>query len=126
MVSCGLHVSPESTFVLRTSPRLLVVTLAWKGLPACFAVLHGPDVAHGPEAASGWWAQTAATLRQDRPPGCSLLLLADADAKLGSVTSPLVSEHQEDQQSPTGELLHELSAEQDLAIPATFASRGEG
>ena len=53
-------------------------------------------------------------------------LLADANAKLGSVQSHFVGGHQLDPQSPTGELLHELLAEQDLAIPATFASRGEG
>ena len=52
--------------------------------------------------------------------------LADANDRLGSVTSPFVGDHQADQQTETGEMLHDLMAEQDLAAPATFATRGEG
>ncbi len=58
---------------------------------------------------SDGWAQTAA-----------------ANAKLGSVPLAFVGEHQADPESATGELLHELLAEPDLAIPTTFASHGEG
>ncbi len=78
----------------------------------CFAAFHGQDVAFGVDAAAEWWAQTAATPRQRMPPECPIFLLADANAKLGSVPSPFVGEHQADPQSAAGELLHELLAEQ--------------
>ncbi len=114
-VSCGLHVSPDSTFVLHASPQLLVAMLVWQS----------PDVADGPDAAPERRAHAAVTIRQRRPAGCPLFLLANANAKLGSVTSPFVGGHQADPQSPTGEFLRELLAEQDLAVAATVASRGE-
>ena len=55
-----------------------------------------------------------------------MFILADSNAKLGSVQSPFVGGHQADQESLAGELLHELLADMDLAVPATFASSGEG
>ncbi len=125
-IKSALQIDPESIFVLRPSPKLLVPTLVWQTQLTCFAVMRGPDAAYGAEAVPLWWVSTAATLRQLRPAGCRLFILADTTAKVGSIQTPFVGGHQADQETTAGELLHELMAEQDLAIPATFASTGEG
>ncbi len=123
-INSELQIDPESIFVLHASPKLLVLTLVWQTQLTCFAVMHGLDAAYGAEAVPLWWA--SATLRQLRPAGCPLFILADTNAKVGSVQTPFVGGHQADQETTAGELLHELLAELDFAIPATFAATGEG
>ncbi len=91
----------------------------------CFAVMHRPDAAYEAEAVPFWWTRTAATLRQLRLAGCLLFILADTNAKVGSVQTLFVCGHQADPETIAGEHLHDLLAELDLAIPATFASEGE-
>ena len=71
--------------MLHSSPKLLVVSLVWQAQLTCFAMMHGPDLAYGAEAVPLWWASTAATLRQLRPAGCPLFMLADTNAKIGSI-----------------------------------------
>jgi hypothetical protein len=52
--------------------------------------------------------------------------MADTNAKVGSVASAFVGEHQADVENAAGAALHQFAADLELCIPSTFHAEGEG
>ncbi len=59
-------------------------------------------------------------IAESRPAGIPLVLLADGNGRLGSVTSFIVGPFAVIAQDFPGGLLHAFLAEQDLLVPAAF------
>ena len=77
---------------------------------------HGPHSGHSIAAIRQWWADLEAVL----PCGHDLVILADCNARLGSVVSDGVGDHAPAAECPAGTALREFVARRDLWIPSTF------
>ena len=73
-----------------------------------------------------WWAELDQVLRSVRKDGELCILLADANARVGSSCSPFVGPEGAEEENPSGFELHQFLATQDLSLPATFESECGG
>jgi len=76
---------------------------------------------------SSWWAMMTEVLQKHRRGSAKLILLGDANAKLGSVQSPWVGRWKPVQQSLGGTLFHQLMRAHNVFAANTFdvCSTGE-
>ena len=95
-------------------PRLLIVRLKLAGAD-CVLV-----VAHAPHNDPGWWDGFPAKLRRVSVPGLLVVVLAEANAHIGSVRSGSVRDVGSGQESLAGSAFHRAVCDLDLAVPATF------
>ena len=58
------------------------------------------------------------------PKNASLITLIDANATLGTITSPFAGDAEPEQQLFTGDLLHEYMVTEEQSAPATFSGGG--
>ena len=121
--------------IIASDPRRLIVRLALDGRWMVVAVLHALDRSHGKEAQGRWWADTASFLRVPRAADVPLVLLADANARVGSELSPAIVDCSAELQCAAGRCFHDLLIEFGLFLPSTFwpgpaatwfAARGAG
>ena len=76
--------------LLHADPRRLMVTLPLHGSTSLAAVLHALDRHHGEDAISVWWQETLDLFKRLCPSGVPIIAMIDANAELGSETSPFV------------------------------------
>ena len=103
---------------LRSEPRLLVVRAIACGIDAIWLA------AHAPSGDPTWWTRLAETVRQLNAFALPVVALVDANAHLGSDTSPFVGSADAEGQCAAGEAMHQALAELHLAAPATFLGGG--
>ncbi|CAE7244695.1 unnamed protein product [Symbiodinium sp. CCMP2592] len=104
------------------SPRHLIVQLNAPHLCWTVLVCHGPSE---PPAASGTAAAFWNMCRRDlakKPKHSELIVLADANAHLGSNCSASVGSVAPEIETASGTAFHEFLAEHELFLPATFPS----
>ncbi|CAE7233843.1 unnamed protein product [Symbiodinium necroappetens] len=110
----------EHLTVTGLSPRHITVQVTAPFLNWTVLVAHGPSGANTDvQAIAAFWARC----RQDvakRPRGSEVVVLTDANAWLGSVPSPSVSDHDSEPENVAGEVFHQFLAEMDLWAPSTF------
>ena len=100
----------EKFFVASASSSFTVVRFVAWALPLCVVVLHAPTGAAAPEEVEAWWANLRGEILKAR--GSShVIVLADANAKLGSVCSPFVGDAHADEENLAGRCFHELLAD---------------
>ena len=93
------------------------------GVPvAAVEYIAGADsvlvIAHAPHNDPGWWDGFPAKLRQVNVPGLPVVVLADANAHVGSVRSGSVGDVGSGQESLAGSAFHRALFDLDLAVPA--------
>lgn len=110
----------DRVLVVLADLRRLVARHQWGSVVCLIAVLHAPSLHADPEAGSLCWADTAAALRRLRRDGEPLVILTDANARVGSASSPSVGAAHADDEGQAGVCFHALLREQDLFLPHTF------
>ncbi|CAE7462360.1 CFDP2 [Symbiodinium sp. CCMP2592] len=126
---CGQHMwyfEKDHCAVTSFSPRHLVVQLNAPYVSWTVLVCHGPSE---PPAASGTAAAFWATCRRavaKRPSHSELIVLTDANAHLGSLSSVAVGDVAPETETAAGTAFHDFLADQDLFLPSTFASSHHG
>ena len=107
--------------MLHADPHRLIVAVPTRVGRLRFAVLHGPDASY--EDQVPWWRETARlleVLRRSLP----TFLLADTNAKVGTVTSTAIGPEGAEEQCEAGAALHELLIAQSPWLPTTFRGGG--
>ena len=116
-----LFVLPEHLTVAGRSPRHLLVQINAPFLTWTVLVAHAPsETPAEPGSSAAFWAVCAHGLSR-RPRNSEVVVLADANAWLGSLISPHVSDLDPEAENPAGASFHHFLADQDLWVPSTFA-----
>ena len=121
---CGkpLRVLPEHLTVTGRSSRHLLVQINAPFLTWTVLVAHAPsEPPAAPGAAAAFWNACTHGLSR-RPKNSDVVVLADANAWLGSLPSPQVSDLDPEAENLAGTSFHQFLADHDLWVPSTFAS----
>ena len=119
-----INVQLDQIVVKQTSPRMLTAVLAVPGVRLEFCVGHVPHVVSEDDSgAKAWWREYINTKGD-----AANVMLLDANAKLGSLLSESVGDHQAERECKGGEEMHKRMEETNMCVPATFADchQGEG
>ena len=117
-----LRVLPEHLTVTGRSPRHLLVQINAPFLTWTVLVAHAPsEPPAAPGAAAAFWNACTHGLSR-RPKNSDVVVLADANARLGSLLSPQVSDLDPEAENLAGTSFHQFLADNDLWVPSTFAS----
>ncbi|CAE7219920.1 Pol, partial [Symbiodinium sp. CCMP2456] len=110
----------EHVVVTGASPRHLQVQVCAPRLRLTILVAHGPSSAkdHGAEAET-FWKERAADLR-DRTEGSEIVILADANAHIGSLPTEAIGGHDPEEENPAGAAFHSCLLDVDCMLPSTF------
>ena len=99
---------PKHATVISHSPRHLCATLIAPRLSLMVVVLHAPSLSKTPaNLVREFWRDRATELAR-RPEGSDFLLLADTNARVGSVVTPHVGGHAFEDETTAGQLLHDF------------------
>ena len=121
-----LFVQPEHLTVTGRSPRYLLVQINAPFLNWTVLVAHAPsEPPAAPGSSAAFWAECAHGLSR-RPRSSEIVVLADANAWLGSLQSPHVSDLDAESENQAGASFHQFLADHDLWAPSTFASCHNG
>ena len=106
--------------VLHADPELLAVRIPCAGTMDFILVTgHAPHKGHPEAVKESWWAQLAALL-QPYTGHSWILLMLDANAALGSITTHGISDHAAADEDFNGEQLRALADALQLWLPSTF------
>ena len=108
-----------------SQPRTLGVALRSPQLNVDVLVAHAPVESSPQEVRTEWWRalHKAASCRRTKAP---LILLVDANGRLGSICTESVGGAEPDVESPNGEELHLFLTEWQLFAANTFWPLGQG
>ncbi|CAE7889137.1 hypothetical protein AK812_SmicGene17289 [Symbiodinium microadriaticum] len=121
-----LTLGKEHCCVTGFSSRHLVVQLTAPFLSWTILVAHAPSEPPAPPGASHeFWARCKQDLAR-RPKGSDVIVLADANAWLGSLISPSVSDLDMEPENVSGEQFHHLLSDLDLWVPSTYRQCHQG
>ncbi|CAE7808085.1 unnamed protein product [Symbiodinium sp. CCMP2592] len=103
------------------SPRHLQAQICAPWCKLTILVAHGPRVL-GTDctAARDFWSLRATELEQ-RPDGSDVILLVDANSRLGDVETEAVSGHDAEPEGEAGAVFHEFLLRVGCCVPSTFA-----
>ena len=116
-----VYPKPAHFTVVHSDPRRLVVSWQILGAVMDVAVLHAPTSKARSATRAKWWQETEDILVQGRPRGRPCLLLADANAHLGSSLAEGIGPHCQEQEDEAGSRLASLVKEVGVFLPQTFA-----
>ena len=122
---------PEVRFALKDfivlfrDPRRMAVLFKCGSSQIVFVTFHAPHRGTDPEVLSKWWTDTTRMVAKVSL-GKDLVVGADCNASIGSVTSASVSDCGAEDQDEAGTLLHYFLTAQRLWAPATWASVQSG
>ncbi|CAE7629604.1 unnamed protein product [Symbiodinium sp. CCMP2456] len=120
------RVSRSQVTVTSVSPRHLQAQVSAPRLRLTILVAHGPSgVKDGGLAAREFWTARAQDLRA-RAEGSEILILADANAHLGTIETEAVGGHDPEQENAAGAAFHECLLDLDCFLPSTFVSCHHG
>ena len=112
--------------VLSHSSRHLTAVIAAPRLRIMLMVLHAPSLSnHTLATVRQFWRDRALELEK-RPKGSEYLLLADTNARLGSIVTTHVGDHAAEDETPAGALLHDFLVRADGFLPATCSNHHAG
>ena len=113
--------APQHLTVSAVGPRFMVVQVSAPMLHWTVLVAHAPS---GPAATKGaseaFWGECAVAL-QGRPRDSEVVVLADANAHLGSLPSNSVGDLDAEEENVPGESFHGFVSEWGLWLPSTFS-----
>ena len=112
--------------VLVCQPRLLVAQICAPFLRLTVVVAHAPSEVRGNEGtAAAFWSECRAALSR-RVKDSEVVVLTDANARIGSLTSEAVGPCWAETETSAGQAFHQFVAEEILKVPATFDECQEG
>ena len=112
--------------VVDFSARHLVVQLNAPLVNWTVLVAHGPSEPPAPAGtAKAFWQQCRVAVSR-RPRSSELIILTDANAHLGEVSSPSVGPQDPEPETSSGEAFHTFLAQHDLYAPSTFVEAHSG
>ncbi|CAE7458715.1 unnamed protein product, partial [Symbiodinium sp. CCMP2592] len=112
--------------VLSHSPRHLTVSITAPRLRLLVVVLHAPSASNHPvPQIQTFWDTRADEIRR-RPEGADYILLADSNARLGSVVSDHMSDLDAEEETAAGTLFHDFLVQIEGYLPATFSDCHSG
>ncbi|CAE7285274.1 unnamed protein product, partial [Symbiodinium sp. CCMP2456] len=115
-----LYIRSSEVYVCGVSPRHLCACIQAEALKLYVIVAHAPSASSVPLAeVKAFWAARAKDLAR-RPPGHDFLILADANARVGSMTSIHVGDVDPEEENPAGETLHDFLQDIGACLPTTF------
>ena len=116
-----LRIEEQHCTVVALSARHLLVNVAAPHFKCIFLVAHSPtDPQDVKGEVAAFWRQRASEIA--RIPGrLPLILLTDANGRVGSNVSPAVGQLDAEEENPAGGALHDFLLSHNLCIPATFA-----
>ena len=106
--------------VVASEPRLIVVQISAPFLHLTVVVAHSPSEPPAPSGAAHRFWQVCKEVVARRPRSSDVLLLTDANARVGEFISDSVGDHAAEAESVTGTELHSFLAEMQLCLPSTF------
>lgn len=115
---CG-DITKEDLVVWHTDHRVLAVSCLHPALRCDFIAFYAPQRGLGPELIEEWWTSFAGIVQQ-RPLQGQVVLLGDANARVGSVTSPGIQDLAADLEDMGGAHLRALCDRWELCLPCTF------
>ena len=122
-----VYIQAKDVTIVSCSSRHLTANLVTDRLSLHLQVLHVPSAAHIPlEEVRQFWKARARELH-NRIDGSEFIILADANARMGSLISRSVGGHDGEEETQAGELMHTFLCEAGALAPSTFAAyhRGE-
>eukprot|EP00435_Cladocopium_sp_Y103_P048985 s2036_g14.t1 len=119
-----LSVEPTHLYVLHASSHRLLVRFQCGGLRLLLMVIHAP-VSDEDSVLEAFWRATTNAI-PSRYKAWPLYVLADANARLGSVVSSAVDSHQPAEENIKGEHFHRWLIEQAMAVPQTWEACHSG
>ena len=122
----GMVFRKEHCCVACFSSRHLVVQLTAPYISWTVLVAHAPsEPPASPGASQAFWTQCKKDLER-RPKGSDIIVLTDANAWLGSLVSPSVSDLDLESENIAGEQFHHFLTDMDLWVPSTFRGNHSG
>ncbi|CAE7453752.1 unnamed protein product [Symbiodinium sp. CCMP2592] len=117
-----LRLQPRHFTVTACEPRMLVVQVCAPYLSLTIVVAHAPSE---PPAAAGsaerFWKRCSRFV-QRRPRHSEILVLCDANARVGEHTSDAIGGLDPETENPSGQAWHSFLAREQLWVPATFTA----
>ena len=108
-------VTSQCLSVFLAEPTILIVAVAVGGLRFDAVVAHGPP-SDDPVRVGLWWARFTSIVRGRPAPQAPVVLMLDANAKVGSETSLCVGSYRADQETLAGSYLRSLVEEIDCFL----------
>ena len=120
-----IYVRTQDLTVLSESPRHLFARISASLFDLMVLVAHAPYDVPGCCAADNFWSEMAAGLAQPGNAG-PLIVLTDANARVGSVLSSAIGEVDPEQESPARSAFHNFLLQHGLCLPSTFPACHSG
>ena len=123
-----LYFRHEHVNILGYAPRHLTVCVKAEAFHAFILVCHSPNAYSSPLAEyMDYWRCRAQELAR-RPSGFDYIILADANARVGSIPTAHVGDCCSEEENHPGEAFHDFLAHNHAFLPSTFSHvhKGEG
>ena len=111
---------PRNAAVVAHSPTYLYVAIRMHGFVLDCVVAHAPHGRPDPRVAEVWWERFAAIVLRRRTCGIPVVVLVDANARLGSTGSESVGTCCAQAEDPPGEFFHQFMHDTASCVPSTF------
>ncbi|CAE7621754.1 unnamed protein product [Symbiodinium sp. CCMP2456] len=113
-------VTTDQIVVSSFSPRHLQVQICTPWIQLTVLVAHGPSAVRHEVQADTFWRDRRDDLAR-RPEGSEIILLVDANSRLGSVSTSAVGPHHPEPESVAGGFFHGFLLDVGCALPSTFS-----
>ena len=113
------YFTKEVCTVLAADPRLLIVQVDLPGFAVTFVSAHAPYDGHKSQCAGDFW-RSVGDVVSSRPSGAQLVVLADSNGHLGSISSPSVGTAGAESENQSGAAFHAFLLEFGLCLPSTY------
>ena len=117
---------PQHFTVLHAAPRVLLVRCCAPGIKFDCCVAHAPWRDQGDEICQRWWAQLCRILTAQSNDHYPLVLLVDANARVGEAAGVHVGDHQGQLCDVNGVGLEAILVARQLWLPSTFCDTHSG
>ena len=114
-----VQVSKSHWRVLTATPHLILTRLAVEGLDILLGTFHAPHSGLGQDRVQGFWDDVRKAIPAHLK-HLPLVLAGDANARLGSITSPAVGHFAAEEENESGQILHAFLVEKGLCAPSTW------
>ena len=115
----------QNVSIIAAEPRLLIVRLKTAVLRCIVIAAHAPHTGHSDEDVQNWW-DNLGRLIPSKYAEWPRLLLCDANARVGSVATPQIGDHQAEAENSKSEFFRTFLCQQGLWLPATFSQHQQG
>ena len=120
----SIHIDASDLRILHATAQRMVVRLSSPHLKLIILVLHAPS-SEDDQMLLKWWKATSASIPSEYRTW-NWLVLADANARVGSLTSDAISDAGAQDENTAGRYFHEWLTQHGLWLPQTFPAHHHG